>query len=108
MGVAMMDLRRLGKCAFLAGIVGVYFLAIPAFAESGPPPASATDTSRVADLGRSALANVPSGVIIIGPEDAACTSEYEGALRYSVKHKALLLCDGARWNIVKTEPLTTP
>jgi len=90
-------------------LIGVLCLvSLPALSEATPPqtsdPSPAPPT-RPADLGTSAFASVPPGLIITAPEDSKCTLQYQGAERYSVRHNALLLCDGKRWNILKMEPL---
>lgn len=65
---------------------------------SSPPRAAETQVSTTIDL--------PEGIVLTGPEKGTCTQQSEGALRYSAKEKALLLCNGAAWVKVKTEDIT--
>ncbi len=89
---------------FLGAIILFILLShIPAFArdETSSPNAPASISS-ADSLERSSFIDVPSGMIITGPENGPCKPDYEGALRYSRKHKALMICDGNRWWKVNT------
>lgn len=66
-------------------------------AKDAPPPA------RAVEMQKSATVSVPAGTILIGPETALCDHASEGALRYSLAHKTLMICDGTAWKKVKTE-----
>jgi hypothetical protein len=87
-------------CALLTVV-----LFLPTATLAGSPAPSAGPGTRPIDMQQSATVSALPGLIITGPEDAPCTFQYEGAMRYSPKHKALMLCDGKQWNIVKTEPV---
>lgn len=90
------------RCAlWLAAAVALAPVAAYA-AEKVPAKPSIT---RPVDMGRSVTVSIPAGFVMTGPEDAKCAQDSEGALRYSVKFKTLLLCDGAAWRAVATTPL---
>lgn len=81
-------------------------LCILALSASVPQEANAKDAPppvRAVEMQKSATVSVPAGTILIGPESAICDHTSEGALRYSLIYKTLMVCDGTAWKKVKTE-----
>ncbi len=82
------------------------FLAAAGLSRSGHAESVASSSSaRPVDMQKSATLSLPEGTVLIGPEKSVCGAASEGALRYSVLHKTLMVCDGAAWKKVVLEPV---